>query len=66
MSQIDMNRCDELADELVEQLYGEADNVAELLSSVAVIIRRLQSYNDYLLLSMNGPLQRIPIHTEDE
>ena len=65
MSQIDMNRCDELADELVEQLYGEADNVAELLSSVAVIIRRLQSYNDYLLLSMNGPLQRTMIHGED-
>ena len=65
MSQIDMNHCDELADELVEQLYGESDNAAEFLSSVAVIIRRLQSYNDYLLLSMNGVLQRTLIHGED-
>ena len=65
MSQIDMSRCDDLADELIERLYGESDNAAELLSSVAVVIRRLQSYNDYLLLSMNGPLQRIQIHEEE-
>lgn len=65
MSQIDMSRCDDLADELIERLYGESDNAAELLSSVAVVIRRLQSYNDYLLLSMNGPLQRIQIHKEE-
>ena len=65
MSQIDMSRGIELADELVDRLYEESDNAAELLSNIAVAIRILQSYNDCMLLSLNGPLQRTLIHGED-
>lgn len=66
MRQIDINRGTDLADELMERLWEESENAAELLSSVAVAIRRLQSYDDYLLLTLNGPLQRTLIHGEDE
>jgi len=65
MRQIDINRGTDLADELMERLWEESENAAELLSSVAVAIRRLQSYDDYLLLTLNGPLQRTLIHGED-
>jgi hypothetical protein len=63
--QIDINRGTELADELIEKLWEESENAAELLSSVAVAIRRMQGYNDYLLLSLNGPLRRMPVREEE-
>lgn len=65
MRQIDMNRGIELADELVERLWDESDNASELISSIAVAIRRLQGYNDYMMLTLNVPLRRTQIHEED-
>lgn len=66
MSQIDMSRGIELANELVDRLYEESDNAAELLSNIAVAIRILQSYNDCFLLSTNMTLRGMPVRREGE
>lgn len=65
MRQIDINRGTELADELVERLWDESDNASEFVTSIAVAIRRLQSYSDYTLLTLNVPLRRTQIHEEE-
>ena len=65
MSRLDMNRPLELADELINQLSEETDNAADLLGGIALAIRWLQGYNDYILLTMNQSLRRVKTK-EDE
>ena len=65
MSRLDMNRPLELADELINQLSEETDNAADLLGGIALSVRRLQGYNDYILLTMNQSLRRVKTK-EDE
>ena len=59
MSKLDMNRPLELADELIDRLSEETDTAADLLGGIALAIRRLQGYNDYVLLTMNQSLRRV-------
>lgn len=65
MSRLDMNRPIELADELIDQLSDETDNAADFLGGIALAVRRLQGYNDYILLAMNQTLRRVKTK-EDE
>ena len=65
MSRLDMNRPLELADELIVKLSEETDNAADLLGGIALAIRRLQGYNDYILLTMNQSLRMVKTK-EDE
>ena len=51
MSRADINRPIELADELIDQLYRETDNVADLVGCLALAVRRIQGYSDYIRLS---------------
>lgn len=62
----DMNRAIELADEMISQLGDETDNVADFLAEIALAIRWLQGYNDYLLLSLNPSLRKMRTEFEDE
>lgn len=56
MSRLDMNRPIELADELINQLREETDNQADFLGGIALAIRRMQGYQDYVLLAFNPML----------
>ena len=51
MSRFDMNRPLELADELIDKLYAETDNVADFVGCLALAVRRIQGYSDYIRLS---------------
>ena len=51
MSRPDMNRPIELADGLIEKLYKETNNVADLVGCLALAVRRIQGYSDYVRLS---------------
>lgn len=62
----DMNRAIRLADDLMDELRDGTDNVAEMLAGIAIAIRRLQGYNDYLLLSFDPTLRDIPTHAGEE
>lgn len=57
MSRLDMNRPFELADELIDQLSEETDNAADLLGGIALAIRRMQGYQEYVLLASNPTLR---------
>ena len=59
MDRLDMNRPLELADELIDQLAEETDTAADLLGGIALAIRRLQGYNDYVLLTINQSLRGV-------
>lgn len=65
MSRLDMNRPLELADELIDQLRQETDNQADFLGGIALAIRRMQGYQDYVLLAFN-PMLRSCKTKEDE
>lgn len=56
MSRPDINRPIELADELIDQLAEETDNAADLLGGIALAVRRLQGYQEYVLLTFNPML----------
>lgn len=62
----EINRAIDLADELIDQLGNETDNVADFLAGIALAIRRLQGYNDYLLLSLNPSLRKMRTEFADE
>ena len=62
----EINRAIDLADELIDQLGNETDNVADFLAGIALAIRRLQGYNDYLLLSLNQSLRKMRTEFADE
>ena len=65
LKKLDMERPIELADELITKLSEETDNAADLLGGIALAIRWLQGYNDYILLTMNQSLRRVKTK-EDE
>jgi len=53
----DMNRPLQLADELIDSIGAETDNAADFLAGIAIAIRRLQGYNDFVLISTNTTLK---------
>ena len=57
MSRLDINRPLELADELINKLREETDNQADLLGGIALAIRRMQGYQDYVLVALNPTLR---------
>ena len=65
LKKLDMERPIELADELIAKLSEDTDNAADLLGGIALAIRWLQGYNDYVLLTMNQSLRRVKTN-EDE
>lgn len=64
MSRPDMNRPIELADGLMDQLYEETDNVADLVGCLALAVRRIQGYSDYIRLSTDQQMK--DIRTKEE
>lgn len=57
MSRLDMNRPLELADELIDRLREETDNVADLVGCLALAARRIQGYSDYVCLSTDQQMK---------
>jgi len=66
MSRLDINRPLELADELIDQLMEETDNQADLLGGISLAIRRMQGYQDYVLLAFNPKLRDMPTRAGEE
>jgi hypothetical protein len=62
---LDINRPLELADELIGRLTEETDNQADLLGGIALAIRRMQGYQDYVLLTFNPTLRRYKTKEEE-
>lgn len=65
VSMIDMNRPLELADELIYQLSEETDNAADLLGGIALAIRWMQGYQEYVLLACNPMLRSYKTKEEE-
>jgi len=65
MSILDMNRPIELADGLIEQLYRETDNVADLVGCLALAVRRIQGYGDYIRLSTDQQMKDLKTKEEE-
>ena len=64
MSILDMNRPLELADELINHLADETDNMAEFLAGLAIAVRRIQGYQDYAFLALNPMLKELKMAEE--
>lgn len=65
MSRPDMNRPIELADGLIDQLYKETDNVADFVGCLALAVRRIQGYSDYVRLSTNQQMKGLRTKEEE-
>jgi len=65
MDRLDMNRPLELADELIDRLREETDNQADFLGGISLAIRRMQGYQDYVLLAFNPTLRSYKTKEEE-